>query len=118
MPEDTPRITGERGSSQPTEVVQAGEVAEALEGGHVTALEEYSFVEAKHRAETARMLAYTLVLMLGLTVAGHYAAVFWLKLSGKADAIEDLSRIFTGWLPVISGLVGSAITYYFTREKG
>ncbi|SRR5258708_35988977 len=87
-----------------------------VEGGYVSPLQDY-FVEKKHRADTARRLAYALVCILGGTVFVHYATVVVLVFKGKGDAIESLSRIFNVWLPVIASLVSGAVTYYFTREK-
>jgi hypothetical protein len=87
-----------------------------VEGGFVSPLQDY-FVEGKHRADTARRLAYALVWILGGTVFVHYATVLVLVFIGKDNAIESLSRIFNVWLPVIASLVSGAVTYYFTREK-
>lgn len=89
-----------------------------IEGGAITDLEEeLSFHEAKHRAHTARKLAYWLVVVLGTTMLVHYASVMFLEIKGKHEAVESLSSIFHAFLPVISGLVGGASTFYFTREK-
>ena len=43
---------------------------DVLEGGHVRPLDDY-FVEEKHKADTARRLAYSLVCILGGTIAIH-----------------------------------------------
>lgn len=88
-----------------------------IEGGHVRPLDDDYFVERAHRADTARRLAYSLVIILGLTVVVHYVAVLVLELEGRSGAVESLDRIFNIWLPVIASLVSSAVTYYFTREK-
>ena len=55
--------------------------------------------------------------MLAVGLVLHYAAVTALELSGKHEAVKSLEAIFNAWLPVLSGLVGAAVTYYFTREK-
>ncbi len=89
---------------------------DVLEGGFVSPLQDY-FVEEKHRADTARRLAYGLVCILGGSVFVHYGTVLALVVKGKGDAVESLSRIFNVWLPVIASLVSSTVTYYFTREK-
>jgi hypothetical protein len=89
---------------------------DVLEGGHVRPLDDY-FVEEKHKADTARRLAYSLVCILGGTIAIHYATVLVLELRGKAEAVSGLAQIFNVWLPVIASLVSAAVTYYFTREK-
>jgi hypothetical protein len=45
----------------------------------------------------------------------HYAAMFSLDWNGKK--IENVSNAFHATLPVIAGLTGSAVTYYFTRRS-
>ena len=106
LPQDANRQDASSGS-KPDEV---------FEGGFVRPLDEY-FVEEKHRADTSRRLAYSLVCILGGTVLVHYITVLVLVLKGKSEAIQSLAQIFNVWLPVIASLVSAAITYYFTREK-
>src|SRR6266436_1074574 len=101
--------------ARPEEATTRAGADEILEGGFVSPLQDY-FVEEKHRADTARRLAYALVCILGGTVFVHYMTVLTLIFKGKGDAIESLSRIFNVWLPVIASLVSGAVTYYFTRE--
>jgi hypothetical protein len=55
--------------------------------------------------------------MMAVGLVLHYVAVMALELAGKHDAFKSLEAIFNAWLPVLSGLVGAAVTYYFTREK-
>jgi hypothetical protein len=88
-----------------------------IEAGEVGELRELAFHEAKHRAETARSLAFWLVLILGGSVALHYVLTVVLVLGGKEEATKNLNSIFNAWLPAISSLVSAAATYYFTREK-
>jgi hypothetical protein len=89
-----------------------------IEGGTITDLaDELPFHEAQHRAHTARRLAYWLVVVLGATMLVHYASVMFLEIEGKHEAVESLSSIFHAFLPVISGLVGGATTFYFTQKK-
>ena len=109
-------------ASEPTGEVKRQEstgttrTEEALEGGFVRPLDDY-FVEEKHRADTARRLAYSLVFILGGSVVVHYITVLILEIKGRPEAVEGLARIFNTWLPVIASLVSAAVTYYFTREK-
>ena len=63
------------------------------------------------------VIARILIWMLAVGLVLHYAAVTALELSGKHEAVKSLEAIFNAWLPVLSGLVGAAVTYYFTREK-
>lgn len=90
---------------------------EAIEAGYVGELEDLPFHEARHRAETARRLAFLLVWIMAISVGLHYIATAVLAVWGKADTAESLAKIFNIWLPVISSLVSAAGTYYFTREK-
>ena len=71
----------------------------------------------KQKATAARNLAYVLVGTLILSVIGHYAVVGWLLFREKNSVVEVLADIFQTWLPVISGLAGSAVTYFLTKEK-
>ena len=87
-----------------------------LEGGEVEPLQDYPIAE-QHRANTARHLAYALVAVLALSVVFQYASTMILIYTGKADAIPNLDKTFNILMPVLSGLVGGATTYYFTREK-
>jgi hypothetical protein len=86
------------------------------EGGKVEPLQEYKIAEV-HRANTARYLALALVAILGLSVVLQYTSTMILIYSGKADAIPNLDKMFNILMPVLSGLVGGAATYYFTKEK-
>ncbi len=71
----------------------------------------------KHREDTARALAIGLVSMLGLSFLIHYAALIFLYWNQKPDVADKLSTFMNAWLPVVSGLVGSATTYYFTKQR-
>jgi len=88
-----------------------------IEAGEVGELRELTFHEAKHHAETARSLAFWLVILLGVSVGLHYLLTVILAFGGKEEAIKNLNSIFNAWLPAISSLVSAAATYYFTREK-
>ena len=89
---------------------------EALEGGAVEPLQDYPVAE-QHRANTARYLAYASVATLALSVVFQYASTMILIYTGKTDAIPNLDKTFNILMPLLSGLVGGATTYYFTREK-
>jgi len=88
-----------------------------IEGGFVSEITDLAFHQERHRAETARSLALLLVWVMAITVSIHYVATGVLLALGLSDATESLARIFNIWLPVISGLVSGAATYYFTRER-
>lgn len=89
---------------------------EALEGGEVESLQDYPVAE-RHRADTSRYLAYALVGTLAVTIVLQYALTLVLIFTGKTVGIASLDKTFNALLPILSGLVGGATTYYFTREK-
>lgn len=95
---------------------------QVIEGGEITGVgEDKNELRVdplkKERAETTRKLAYVLVGILALSFVIHYAIMAILIFTNRASDVEALNTIFTTWLPVISGLASSAVTYYFTREK-
>lgn len=64
-----------------------------------------------HRQKvTLRLIA----LLAGLIFV-HYGSMFLLDWNGKK--IENVSNAFNATLPVIAGLAGAAVTYYFTRRS-
>lgn len=88
-----------------------------IEAGEVRELQELSFHEAKHRAETAKSLATWLVVILGVSIVLHYILTVIMAFGGKEEGIKNLNAIFNAWLPAISSLVSAAATYYFTRDN-
>jgi hypothetical protein len=103
---------------QPEENQTMTEDAPPIEGGLIIQAEkDLSFHKEKHHADTTRRLAYWLVIVLGGSIVIHYATVLVLEMYGYHKAVESLEKIFNSWLPVISGLVGAATTYYFTKGK-
>ncbi len=70
-----------------------------------------------HRDKTASYLAFSLVVILVLTLLIHYVATLILSCYKQAETVLVLGEIFNKWLPVITGFVGGAVTYYFTKEK-
>ena len=65
----------------------------------------------KHRG----VLTFLLILLLSVVIVGHYVCLVVLEWNGKRT--EGVTSAFTTALPVISGLVGAAIAYYFTRGE-
>jgi hypothetical protein len=65
----------------------------------------------KHR----RLVTMTLIALLAVIVIGHYAVLVVLEWNGKN--VDSVNSSFNAALPVVSGLVGSAVTYYFTRGR-
>ena len=93
---------------------------QVIDGGEITGIghSEYKVDPIKkQKADTARTLAIILVVILAASVAMHYGFTAWLLVHGKPVVVENMNDIFTTWLPVISGLTGSAVTFFFTKEK-
>ncbi|MGA2742108.1 MAG: hypothetical protein ABSG65_32290 [Bryobacteraceae bacterium] len=57
--------------------------------------------------------------LLALTIVGHYVVVLVLQWNGKyaEPGAAALTNAFNTSLPVVSGLVSAAVTYYFAREQ-
>jgi hypothetical protein len=62
-------------------------------------------------------IAKILIWMMALGLVGHYVAVIAFEWNGKSESVKSLQTILNAWLPVVSGLVGAAVTYYFTRDR-
>ena len=72
----------------------------------------------KHTIEVARRsIAGWLIWVFVAVVAGQYALVTWFTFADNADGLIQIEKVFNAVLPVVSGLVGAAATYYFTRER-
>ena len=105
--------------SMPPNPEDEGEAGDSrlIEGGYVLPLSDVAFEPEQHRAQSSRILAIVLLLLLGGTVVGHYATSAFLRVLGHGDVADSMGRVFDVWLPVISGLSGSAVTYFFTKEN-
>ena len=98
--------------------------AQVVDGGEIgtPAEPEVEHVLAHRRLGTASQLAFMVLGLLGLTFLVHYSSVLYL--TATTESFEDmekriglLGQIFDVWLPVISGLAGSAATYFFTKAR-
>jgi hypothetical protein len=67
-------------------------------------------------AQTARHLAIALSCALGASILLQYLALTVLAISGRQQFLPEFEHLFNAWLPVISGLTGSAVTYYLTKR--
>ena len=102
----------------PEDIAQAAADESIIEGGSVSDFQEYKWEpEKKHRAETARYLAYGLVGILAFTILIQYGMTVFLIFQNRESGVATLEKLFSTLLPVLSGLVSGAATYYFTREK-
>ena len=90
---------------------------DVIEGGLVEPLEDLPFAEQKHRAETARKMAFLLVWMLAVSAGIHFVGTGIFAAYDNTAGVEALGKIFNMWLPVISGLASGAATYYFAKEN-
>ncbi len=70
----------------------------------------------EHEAKTARTLTFVLVGMLGGSFLVHETLVVIMAFH-KPDAIPTLEHIFNQWLPVLAGLVGTAVGFYLKERK-
>jgi hypothetical protein len=70
----------------------------------------------QRHAQTASRLAGWLLGMLGGTVVLHYICIMILIVLKRDESVKILEDFYHSWLPVLSGLAGSAATYYFTRD--
>jgi pilus assembly protein TadC len=68
-------------------------------------------------SQTARHITITLLVMLGLTFVTNVVIMIVLTVKNRLDAAPLFDRLFSVWMPVLSGLVGSAVGFYLTKEK-
>lgn len=66
---------------------------------------------------TRQTFTYLIVALLGVTLMGHYVTMAWLVDPADTAKVSALGKIFDVWLPVISGLAGSAATYFYTSNR-
>lgn len=111
------RETEELAESQVENAIPEGE---EIAGGEITGGIQPEDVrnEIKRRRErTSSALSWTLVIIMAVTVIGHYATTAAFLRAGDSASVEVLKGIYDGWLPVISGFVGAAVTYYLTHDR-
>ena len=89
-----------------------------IDGGSTTPENEAAKnVKVVERPDDAHRRTVTLALIafLAVIIIGHYIVLVVLEWNMKK--VESISTAFNTSLPVVSGLVGSAITYYFTKKE-
>lgn len=74
------------------------------------------FSHEEHRAKTTKQLAFTLLVALFVVFAAHVVSVLALA-QQRPDSVDQINRVFNVWIPVFSGLVGAAATFYFTQNR-
>jgi hypothetical protein len=70
-----------------------------------------------HRDVTTAKLARTVAIIFGVLVIVHYGAVITFAALKETATVDALQSIFHEWLPVLSGFLGAAISYYFADRK-
>ena len=79
--------------------------------------DEYQYIIQKRESDTAQRLAFLSLRMLGGYLLLHYGATVCIGIWGPDNLLASLKDIFSAALPVLSGLAGSAATYFFTKNK-
>jgi hypothetical protein len=90
-------------------IIEEVESPRHLPGGPVFSPEE-------HRAKTTKQLALLFFGALFVVFAAHVVSVLVLA-NSKPNSVEEITRVFNVWIPVFSGLVGAAATFYFTQTR-
>jgi hypothetical protein len=99
-------------------LAENGSVVKTIEGGGTTddqARLEFEVGDPRPVEKHRRVVTITLISLLAVIVIGHYVCLVVLEWNGKK--VDSVNSAFNATLPVISGLVGSAVTYYFTRGR-
>jgi hypothetical protein len=102
-------------SEKDVEAVVRSAVEEAIEGGSTEGDQARPIkVRGPYDPEQYRQkVTQRLILLLAVLILGHYTST--LVLAWNAKTIESLTNVYNTALPVVAGLTGSAVTYYFTR---
>lgn len=74
-------------------------------------------LKEERESQTARTITITLLVMLGVTFLANLITLVVLTLKNRIDAVPHFERMFSIWVPLLSGLVGSAVTFYLTKER-
>jgi hypothetical protein len=82
-----------------------------------TPLRVEKFDPSRFQAETARTLAYVFTGVLAGSYLLYCVSVTVLHLWGKKDAADGLTAAFNSWLPVIAGLLGSAVGFFLSKSR-
>jgi hypothetical protein len=116
MPAKTPGTAPK--ATVPGESLKLSEEVTSVESPTITRFDDDVAVEPwRHRAETARRLAYFLCALLAFSFLCHFTGAAIVVIYGKPETAAIFKDVFTLWLPVIAALASSAVTYYFTKQK-
>jgi len=112
-PEDAPEDKGLT-VSQPPELLGNLDHLEEVEIPDQAPGSQFSNEE--HRARATKLLALLLFAALISSFVAHLIYIVCLA-HDKPNSVEEVSRVFNTWIPVFSGLFGSAATFYFTQGR-
>ena|ERR1022692_2604601 len=73
------------------------------------------FSSEEHRAKTTKLLMVLSFCALCDLFIAHFVSILLLA-HDKPNAVDEITRVFGTWVPIFSTLVGSAATFYFTKE--
>jgi hypothetical protein len=102
------------GESLPSQAMQAEDDRRGFQPPSNTPLPS---LKEERESQTARTLAITLVIMLGVTFLAQYVSLWVLTVCNHVDAIPHFEHLFNVWLPVLASLVGTAIGFYLKEKK-
>ena len=94
---------------------EAGDQASIQEVDSPRASKGPVFSPEEHRAKATKLLALLLFAALIVCFIAHFVAI-WNFIHDK-QALDEFNRVFNIWIPVLSGLFGSAATFYFTQGR-
>ena len=76
-----------------------------------------SGVDLEH-AKAAKNLAYIFAAALAVMFLMNIGAVVWLTWGQPVkESLEPVNHVFSIWIPIFSGFVASAVTFYYTQNK-
>ncbi|MBV9267797.1 MAG: hypothetical protein JO061_16630 [Acidobacteriaceae bacterium] len=89
-----------------------------LDGGSTADPPDRATIEVKGPFDVEKhrgVVTVWLIALLAVVIVGHYCCLLVMEWNGKKA--DELTSAFNVALPVISGLTGSAVAYYFTKEQ-
>lgn len=90
---------------------------ETFVGEDADSQESPSVTEIRKIAEHRRAVTLGLIMLLAVIIIGHYVAILALVWFGKDGNLDGLNNAFNASLPLVAGLVSSAVTYYFSKRE-
>lgn len=101
--------------SLPSQAMQADEGPAGFQPQ--TSSETLRKLKEERESQTQRTLAIILVSMLGATAVVQYGSLWILTIYNRLDAMPHFEHAFNVWLPVLAGLVGTAVGFYLKERK-